>query len=210
MPAEGTPIRLYTFDAASLPFAEGTMSAVFAHSVLHHLLRYEDALRETHRVLRPGGVAVFAEPMLDFYALHSFLADVILMLDARNPTAVLSDKEKSLLSAISKTAASTAQSMRHDREKLAHQEDKHMFLLEDMRALSRELGFTDFTFTPAYTPPKLGDAFKKEIAWVLGRHQGDATRLDEYQCVFDAVTERLGPCYGKRWPASFGYLTFVK
>lgn len=210
MPADGVPFHLYTFDAASLPFADGVISAVFAHSVLHHLLHYENTLRESHRVLRPGGVAVFAEPMMDFYAIHSFLAVVILMLDSRNPSPVFNDHERCLLSGIAAHAPSTAQSMRYDREKLARQEDKHVFLLEDVRALSRDLGFRDFAFTPAYIPHRLGDAFQKEMGDVLGRHQGDARKLEAYQCIFDAVTDRLGVSYGDRWPASFGYLTFVK
>jgi SAM-dependent methyltransferase len=48
-------------DAHALPFADESFDAVWGNAVLHHLdLRLAGA--ELHRVLRPGGVAVFSEP----------------------------------------------------------------------------------------------------------------------------------------------------
>jgi SAM-dependent methyltransferase len=47
-------------DAEDLPFEDGSFDLVFGHAVLHHLPDLDRAWREIHRVLRPGGVAVFA------------------------------------------------------------------------------------------------------------------------------------------------------
>jgi SAM-dependent methyltransferase len=47
-------------DAEALPFADGSFDLVFGHAVLHHLPDLDQAWREIHRVLAPGGVAVFA------------------------------------------------------------------------------------------------------------------------------------------------------
>ncbi len=47
-----------SFQAANIydaPFDEATFDAVFAHQVLQHLARPVDALRQAHRVLKPGG-----------------------------------------------------------------------------------------------------------------------------------------------------------
>jgi SAM-dependent methyltransferase len=46
----------------SLPFVAGSFDGVLCMSALHHLPSYAAALREIHRVLKPGGRAVFSEP----------------------------------------------------------------------------------------------------------------------------------------------------
>ena len=61
-------------DAEHLPFRDGSFDAVWGCAILHHL----DLCRagsELHRVLRPGGVAVFCEPwggnpVLEFARRH--------------------------------------------------------------------------------------------------------------------------------------------
>ncbi|HEX4655096.1 MAG TPA: class I SAM-dependent methyltransferase [Mycobacteriales bacterium] len=42
-------------DATSLRFENNTFDAVCSFAMLHHVLRWEDALREAVRVLKPGG-----------------------------------------------------------------------------------------------------------------------------------------------------------
>ena len=46
----------------SLPFADASFDGVLCMNALHHLPSYAQALREIHRVLKPGGAAVFSEP----------------------------------------------------------------------------------------------------------------------------------------------------
>jgi SAM-dependent methyltransferase len=45
-----------------LPFADEAFDGVICMNALHHMPSYGDALREIHRVLKPGGRAVFSEP----------------------------------------------------------------------------------------------------------------------------------------------------
>jgi ubiquinone/menaquinone biosynthesis C-methylase UbiE len=45
-------------DAERLPFADGVFDAVYSHGVLHHTPETATAIREVHRVLRPGGRAI--------------------------------------------------------------------------------------------------------------------------------------------------------
>lgn len=60
---------LLNADAQALPFAEGTFDLAYAWGVLHHAPDTERALREIHRVLRPGG-----ECRVMLYHRHSLLA----------------------------------------------------------------------------------------------------------------------------------------
>jgi SAM-dependent methyltransferase len=46
----------------SLPFLANSFDGVICMNALHHLPSYATALQEVHRVLKPGGRAVFSEP----------------------------------------------------------------------------------------------------------------------------------------------------
>lgn len=49
-------------DAEKLPFGDCSFDGVLAKGVLHHLSDMASAVKEIARVLKPGGVAVFADP----------------------------------------------------------------------------------------------------------------------------------------------------
>jgi SAM-dependent methyltransferase len=49
------PIDVIDSVAAPLPFADSSFDVVFARAVLHHIPDLQDAMREFHRVLKPGG-----------------------------------------------------------------------------------------------------------------------------------------------------------
>lgn len=55
---EGCTPRLARGDAESLPFASDSFDAAYSFGVLHHTPDTASAVREIHRVLRPGGVAI--------------------------------------------------------------------------------------------------------------------------------------------------------
>ena len=57
--------RYLAADASALPFADARFDVVLAVNVLHHLseAHLARALREAHRVLRPGGSALICEPV---------------------------------------------------------------------------------------------------------------------------------------------------
>jgi SAM-dependent methyltransferase len=59
-------------NAEASPYPAGHFDAVYGSSILHHL-ELDAALAEAHRVLRPGGRVVFAEPnILNFQVLLMF------------------------------------------------------------------------------------------------------------------------------------------
>lgn len=51
------PFAAVQLDAERLPFPDGYFDAVFSNGVLHHTSDTAGAIREVHRVLKPGGVA---------------------------------------------------------------------------------------------------------------------------------------------------------
>jgi len=58
-------IVLGVTDATSLPFPDAHLDAVFAFGILHHVQNWPHAVREVHRVLKPGEVFSFEEFFLD-------------------------------------------------------------------------------------------------------------------------------------------------
>ena len=48
-------------DVAALELADESVDVVFCHQTFHHLTRQDLALREFRRVLKPGGLLLFAE-----------------------------------------------------------------------------------------------------------------------------------------------------
>jgi SAM-dependent methyltransferase len=54
-------VSLRVADAARLPLPAGVADMLFCHQTFHHLSDQDAAIREVHRVLRPGGTLLFAE-----------------------------------------------------------------------------------------------------------------------------------------------------
>ncbi|MCA9542962.1 MAG: methyltransferase domain-containing protein [Myxococcales bacterium] len=60
--ARGRGLNVMAGSATDLPFADGSFDFVYSFKVLAHVQAIEQAMREVHRVLRPGGKAA-----LEFY-----------------------------------------------------------------------------------------------------------------------------------------------
>ena len=58
----GVRLNLQQVEASRLPYAEGAFDFVYGNGVLHHVDLLPTA-QEIHRVLKPGGKAVFIEPL---------------------------------------------------------------------------------------------------------------------------------------------------
>jgi ubiquinone/menaquinone biosynthesis C-methylase UbiE len=56
-----TAIDVLHGDCANLPLPDASADIVFCHQTFHHLVEQERALAEFRRVLKPGGVLLFAE-----------------------------------------------------------------------------------------------------------------------------------------------------
>ncbi|MBN3727049.1 class I SAM-dependent methyltransferase [Burkholderia sp. Ac-20379] len=55
------PVDLHDGDCARLPLADASVDLVFCHQTFHHLVDQDSALAEFRRVLKPGGLLLFAE-----------------------------------------------------------------------------------------------------------------------------------------------------
>ncbi|MBN3781378.1 class I SAM-dependent methyltransferase [Burkholderia sp. Ac-20345] len=56
-----TPVELHHADCTQIPLADSSVDIVFCHQTFHHLVDQEPALADFRRVLKPGGLLLFAE-----------------------------------------------------------------------------------------------------------------------------------------------------
>ncbi len=62
-------VNVIAGNAEVMPFPDQAFDMVFCHQSFHHIVRHEQAIRAFHRVLKPGGVLLFAESCKRF--IHS-------------------------------------------------------------------------------------------------------------------------------------------
>lgn len=65
----GERVQLSVGDVTAIPAADQTYDAVFDFGIIHHVPDWQAALREIHRVLRPGG-RLFAEEVHERFIHH--------------------------------------------------------------------------------------------------------------------------------------------
>lgn len=59
----GDRVAFCVADAHQLPFPDRSFDVVYGRAILHHL-DFRQAVKEVHRVLVPGGYAIFVEPLI--------------------------------------------------------------------------------------------------------------------------------------------------
>ena len=127
----GLDVHTKVCDAEELPFEDASFELVLGHAVLHHLPHLDRAFAEFHRVLRPGGVVIFAgEP--------SRHGDKIANLPKR-AAARVAPAWRTLLRA--RPAAEGHSDGGAENHQLESQVDVHAFVPDDLASFARAAGF---------------------------------------------------------------------
>ena len=63
---QGLTVEFQTTTGSQLRLPDRSIDLVFCHQTFHHVVDQEDTLREIYRVLKPGGVLLFAESTRKF------------------------------------------------------------------------------------------------------------------------------------------------
>ncbi|MDB5850655.1 MAG: SAM-dependent methyltransferase protein [Rhodoferax sp.] len=79
---DGLQAELKQGSSARLPLDDASVDMVFCHQTFHHLVEQEEALRDFFRVLKPGGVLLFAE------STRRYIESWIILLLFRHPMQV--------------------------------------------------------------------------------------------------------------------------
>lgn len=68
---QGVDVELIQGTCCCLALADRSVDMLFCHQTFHHLVDQESAIREFHRVLKPGGLLLFAESTRAY--IHSWI-----------------------------------------------------------------------------------------------------------------------------------------
>jgi SAM-dependent methyltransferase len=129
----GLDVTTRVADAEALPFEDASFDLVMGHAVLHHLPDLEQAFSEFRRVLRPGGVIVFAgEP--------SRYGDRIADVPKRAATAVAPLWRAALRASPAPDGHADGGEENHELERHV---DVHAFVPGDLAGVARDAGFED-------------------------------------------------------------------
>src|SRR3954447_21619779 len=129
----GLDVRTRACDAEALPFEDASFDLVLGHAVLHHLPDLAQAFSEFHRVLRPGGMFVFAgEPSRHGDRIASY---------PKQAAVRVSPLWRRLMRA--QPAASGHQDGGADNHQLEQFVDVHAFSPGDLTRFARSAGFDD-------------------------------------------------------------------
>jgi len=129
----GLSVETRACDAEDLPFEDGSFDVVLGHAVLHHLPDLRRAFRQFLRVLRPGGVVLFAgEP--------SHLGDRLAAYPKRAAVAVAPLWRRALRAGPARNGYADGGAANHELEGLV---DVHAFTPETLADAARGAGFAD-------------------------------------------------------------------
>jgi ubiquinone/menaquinone biosynthesis C-methylase UbiE len=68
---DAVEVQLMLGNGAAIGLPDGSVDVVFCHQTFHHLVEQEEAIAEFYRVLKPGGLLLFAESTRAY--IHSWI-----------------------------------------------------------------------------------------------------------------------------------------
>ena len=205
------PLHSYLFDANDLPFVDNIFSAVLGHSVLHHLASFDRTVEDAHRVLQPGGIAIFGEPVMDAHALTCLAARQIVRADEFfGEQRKLSPQSRLVLSAIADSGPREAHFLADRPPEVHKYEDKFIFPIEYFRQLSRRIGFTNFEVVQWAPVRNIGALIEASLATTLNANRASGDDLISFRPLLESFTDTYEASMAPFISQDFALFIFVK
>ena len=139
-----TPVTFIACDANTPHFRPEAFDLVVGRSVLHHLLDYEQTIAHCHSVLKPGGAAVFYEPVLEGQTITTLFMALMLRSDEMTNGGQFSEEDRKHIRGLIRNQMKST--FLQDRASLSKVEDKYIFEIDKMKRVGLDAGFTDVAF----------------------------------------------------------------
>lgn len=144
-------LELSLQNAENMKFGDATFDVIIGSSVLHHFDNYEGVLKDCHRIMKPGGIAIFGEPFALGYGLG---AAALKLAQADLGT---SYRE------IDDNYADIAYCVKSPRDLLKHLVDKHVFFQSEFQLAAQEIGFSSVKYVSAVPREFYRDLFVQQL-----------------------------------------------
>ncbi len=199
-------VYYYACDANQLPFTANTFDLIVANSVLHHLLDYPRVLQQCARLLKPGGAAVFFEPVLQGKIMVAFLADLMLRIHSKTGYGSLTEEDRNKIDRMVRHITK-ARHIGNDRELLSMMEDKFVFDLHELQSLALQSGFS--TATHRNNPAQDGN-YRFNLHQHLSMAGIEDHKITEFRFLMNAAHEMLIEMIPKDLMTPMGFFVFRK
>lgn len=199
----------YLCDANRLPFRTSCMDCIVGNSVLHHFVDYENTLLSVHNILKPGGKAIFFEPVLNGKSIIAMLTQLLWQVDSRAENRVFTDDQHKQLRHISGHITSQANQRNHNTDiaRLEKMEDKYIFDIRVMKRMAHKIGFSHL-YVENNTP--LDKSYWLYVSHQLELAGFERQKLENYRYLFDTVRDTLSATMFKYMTTPMVFLVFEK
>lgn len=202
----GAPVRYYACDANFLPFRNSSFDLVVGHSVLHHFIDYQKIIHHLAKLLRPGGQAIFYEPVLQGKMIIAAVADMMRRIERRTKWGVLTEEDDERINHMTRHIMK-AKWIGHDRERLEKIEDKYIFDINDMRLLAQEAGFSSLQHVNQEMPEK---GFRHYVNQHLLMEGIAPKKIQQFEFVTNSYMSTMGEMFPGSVATPMGYFIFKK
>lgn len=199
----GTNSNFAVYDTNNTIFKDRSFDTIIGRSILHHILDYKNLLVAGTKLLKPGGRAIFFEPVLQGKALISLLLGMVLRAHENGWQTFLTQQDYNRLKHLLRHQTKSGW-YPQNKESLAKIEDKYIFDVDALIRLGRSLGYRSVTYR------ELGKT--DQSYWTYFRHTmitaGIApAKVEEMRWVCDVCAETYGLVLPLKKP--MGYFVFA-
>jgi ubiquinone/menaquinone biosynthesis C-methylase UbiE len=194
-------------DANHPNFRDEVFDVVLGRSILHHLVDYQLTLQSAFNMLRPDGVALFFEPVIQGKIFIALFARLLVESDNASGTPILTSLEKNKITAYVR-ALTKQKWYPQSRESLLKIEDKYIFNLQDLLVLARSIGYAECSFVNSNESidATYWNYFIEHMR-VIGI---DHTKLSKHCWIGKAFSETYGLIFANELVAPMGFFVFRK
>jgi ubiquinone/menaquinone biosynthesis C-methylase UbiE len=199
-------LSLVACDANQAHFRPGSFDLVVGRSILHHLLDYDATLKQCHAMLKPGSAAVFFEPVLEGKTVITLLAALILRCDQEMKVKRLTWDDRTKIDSLIRHQT---KSKRHaqDRAFLSRREDKHIFEIEKLCNMGRQVGFSSAEFLSNGQVNPTYWSYLVQTFTILGI---PAEKIAPYRWIGEEFANTYGLMFRDKLVTPMGFFVFRK